>query len=89
MRKFRTQFDSVEEIDVTGETNLCVIIDNRRVKKRSSFKCYFDSRREAIDYLITQQTGNVAHAQSRLDYENEKLRKLVAKFKAEIDPIAP
>jgi len=72
----------IEEIEIERETDKCVFLrwshGNRIHKeaKRSGYDQYFDTLKEAREYLIQRTENTVKNLKRSLDIEEDRLRRL-------------
>lgn len=68
MKKFMTMWDKITEVDVVGETAMFVKLHGgRKDAKMSSYKCYFDTWKEAHDHILEEAQIKVDSAKLSLE----------------------
>lgn len=80
MTKYRTRWNEIETVECERETEAFVIINGRRIAKRSSMENFFDTYSEAVSHIIDTQRSKVKSAESRLAIESAILYKLEDQF---------
>jgi len=83
MIKYVTSFSiGIQEVEITRETEYMIVYDfrgqERREKKRSEYKNYFDTWQDAKEFLERKYTNKKARAEINLADANKELAKVKA-----------
>lgn len=78
--KLTAAFNEIEPVGVEETTENSVWINGRRYSKRAGYGNYFKTRKEAAEYLLELRVANLETAQSNLDYAQNRLGEVSAKF---------
>ena len=78
MKKFRTWYDQIEEIEVIRETTKYVMLPpyGHRDAKRSDNRNYFDTWEEARQFLIDREKTAIVDLLAKVKRHQETLSKL-------------
>jgi hypothetical protein len=77
MKKYRTAFCSIEEIEIIDEKEKYVVLESgKRESKVSDRICWHDSFEDAKKHLIDAAQKDIDNISSRLDYSKERLEKI-------------
>ncbi len=86
MIKYRATscFNTIEEIEVVGETKCFIILNicgrEQRESKRGSFRRYFDTHEEAYNYLESELKRKIRVTKRRLKISTKDLEELKQKY---------
>ncbi|MBP9790063.1 MAG: hypothetical protein KBD57_05955 [Bacteroidia bacterium] len=82
MKKFRTKYnDSIECFEVVKETPKQIIyltergIENRE-SKESNWQNWFDTKEQAVEFLIEKCKKAIKEHERGISYQNEKIAKI-------------
>jgi len=76
MYKYLQQFDSIKKVEITRETDHFVWLkDDRRDKKTTSWRNYFDTYEEAKMFIIMTAAGKVDGLKYHLQKAEVELEK--------------
>lgn len=79
MFKYKTWCSEIKKVEYIKETQHFVTLQNGvREAKCSDMLCYFDTYKEAKDYLIKEALANVDYSKMRLDQTREDLKEVEA-----------
>lgn len=89
MKKYRTSYGEIEEIDVLRETEKCVIIqtgdgifykngERRDMKRTEHSYNYFDTWQEARQFLIDRENTVIADLEKQIAAHRATLQKIEA-----------
>ncbi len=83
MIKYATSFSiGIQKVEITRETEHMIVYDfrgqERREKKRSEYKNYFDTWQDAKEFLERKYTNKKAMAEINLADANKELAKVKA-----------
>jgi hypothetical protein len=77
MKKYRTQFDEIKEIEVLRETEKQVVLMNGlRESKTTEWQSWHDSFEDAKKHLIDAAQKDIDSISVRLYYAKERLEKI-------------
>jgi hypothetical protein len=78
MKKFRTWYDRIEDVEVIHETAKFVTeADGQRWAKRNDdFRNYFDTWQEAKDFLIDREKDAIIKLTTEIKQRQETLQKI-------------
>ncbi len=77
MFKYRTWSAGIDKVECRNETEKFVtLINGNRTSKQSSLFYYFDTYKEAKDYLIKKALANVDYIKMQLESTYEDLKKM-------------
>jgi uncharacterized protein YciI len=83
MKKYRTWFNDIEEIEIIRETEQCVFVpsmayksNERREAKRSDHVNYFNTWKEAHQFLLDRENVAIKGCERQIAQHRETLKKL-------------
>ena len=77
MKKYRTQFDEIKEIEVLRETEKqIVLMSGLRESKTTEWQSWHDSFEDAKQHLIDAAQKDIDSINTRLNFAKERLEKI-------------
>ena len=73
--KWRTY---IEKIEIERETDASVWVDGRRFGKKTSYDSFFDTWKDAHEFLLRNAERTVVSLERRLEYANERISEIKA-----------